>query len=240
MANQTRTLQHQSWLETTSSTQQLGFRTTSWRCISSKIILVSTQRRAQSLCTWSCQLPTGVLSVTQQEKSARLEYVVQKNNPSLSSTRANSFQIEGFVTDQDRNIEVFARNFDPCTGDVTERLLSVVVPRSAAVRGQWRYRTNVDDIMPATREVVARISGEDAVQQGNGLQAGQFISPILAAGWIWPELIVFGQNQIPNDFQLLPILSQGIGPFGGGLPGGDVFSDPLPLVGQLDPWPGIF
>lgn len=145
-------------------------------------------------------------------------------------------RIEGFVTDQDRNIEVFARNFDPCTGDVTERLLSVVVPRSAAVRGQWRYRTNVDDIMPATREVSARISGEAAFEQGNGLQSGQFISPILAGGWIWPELIVFGQNQIPDDFQLLPILTQGIGPFAGGLPGADVFSDP-PIVGQLDPWP---
>jgi len=147
-------------------------------------------------------------------------------------------RVEGFVTDENRNVEVYAREIDPCTAEVNERLLSVVVPRNTAVRGQWRYRTNVDDIMPPTRDVVARISGESSFEQGNGLLSGQFIQPVMDAGWIWPELIVFGQNQIPNDFQLLPLLAQGIGPWTGGVPGNDIFTgDNIPMVGQLDPWP---
>lgn len=56
-------------------------------------------------------------------------------------------------------------------------------------------------------------------------------------GFIFPELNVFGQPQIVNEFNLLRHLAQGSGQWLGGIPGGDL--DPNgPVVGQLDPWPG--
>lgn len=130
---------------------------------------------------------------------------------------------------------MFAVDVDPCTGIKTERVLGIVVPRANGRRGQWRYRPDAD-ITPATREVGARVlSGRGT--NGNGIKTGQFIQPVMDDGFIFPELNVFGQPQIVNEFNLLRHLAQGSGQWLGGIPGNEL--DPNgPVVGQLDPWPG--
>lgn len=55
---------------------------------------------------------------------------------------------------------------------------------------------------------------------------------------VFPELLVFGNPQLFLEFNLLPFLAQGSGPWLGGIPGIPPTSTG-PIVGQLDPWPGI-
>lgn len=109
------------------------------------------------------------------------------------------------------------------------------MPRPNGRRGQWRYRPDAD-IVPATREVGARVQAGTGTN-ANGITTGQFIQPIMDEGFVFPELNVFGQPQIVNEFNLLRHLAQGSGQWLGGVPGKDL--DPNgPIVGQLDPWPG--
>jgi hypothetical protein len=62
------------------------------------------------------------------------------------------------------------------------------------------------DTSPPTREVGFRYStGTSAGPKG--LIAGQFIQPIF--DFVFPELISFGANEVPNQFDLLPFLAMG-------------------------------
>ncbi|KAI5804609.1 hypothetical protein EDC01DRAFT_644074 [Geopyxis carbonaria] len=145
-------------------------------------------------------------------------------------------RFEGYTTDESQPIEVYAIDVDPCTGIESTRVLAVVVPRTDGRRGQWRYRTSTDDIEPATREVGARVQGT-IQDNANNITTGNFVQPVMDEGFIWPELVVFGQPEIVYDFDVVPFLARGMGPWLGGIPGTDQISNP-PIVGQLDPWPG--
>ncbi len=71
----------------------------------------------------------------------------------------------------------------------------------------------------------------------NSILAGQFVSPYPPDGYVFPELLVFGDPQIPHEFQLFEHLANGYGPWLGGIPGvPQAVSGPV--VGQLNPWPG--
>lgn len=104
-------------------------------------------------------------------------------------------------------------------------------------RGQWRFRSSDPGLSPYTREVGIRVSA-GVVETPNGISAGQFISPYAPDGFIWPELILFGKPQITHEFNLLPFLAQGSGPWLGGVPGVPQ-TETGPIVGQLSPWPGM-
>lgn len=69
----------------------------------------------------------------------------------------------------------------------------------------------------------------------DGIIAGQYVSPY--GEIIWPELIIFGDPQIAYEFELLPYLAQGWGPWTGGVPG--QAPKDSGLVGPLKPWPGV-
>ncbi|KAK7062725.1 hypothetical protein VNI00_000213 [Paramarasmius palmivorus] len=129
-------------------------------------------------------------------------------------------RVEGYTTDETATIEIFAIDVDPLHW-----------------RGQWRFRSESTRLPPYTREVKARIVTGTTVTP-NGLVAGEFIAPYPPDGYIFPELIVFGDNQLPHEFDLLPFLAQGSGPWLGGVPGVPE-AETGPIVGQLDPWPGV-
>ncbi|KAI3618996.1 hypothetical protein WG66_000447 [Moniliophthora roreri] len=141
-------------------------------------------------------------------------------------------RVEGYTTDETATIEIYAIDVDPCTGGETERMWGSVVPRALERRGQWRFR-----LPPYTREVVARIATGTKTTP-NGVVAGEFVAPYPPDGYIFPELIVFGDNQLPHEFDKLPFLAQGSGPWLGGIPGVPE-AETGPIVGQLDPWPGV-
>lgn len=148
-------------------------------------------------------------------------------------------RVEGYITDETATIQIFAIDVDPCTGEESERSWGTAVPRQQGRRGQWLFRSSDTSLSPYTREVGVRIAG-GAIATPNQIMAGQYISPYPPApdGIIWPELNVFGDPQIPHEFNLLPFLAQGSGPWLGGIPG-KAQTATGPIVGPLDPWPGV-
>lgn len=144
-------------------------------------------------------------------------------------------RVVGYTTDPSTSLTVYALDVDPCTGVETERTLAVVVPRPNGRLGQWRYRTDTD-VGPATREVLVK-SSNGQMETKSGIVAGQYVQPIMDDAFIFPELDNFGAPMFQFDFDVIPFIAQGGGPFTGGVPGAAA-KDPV-IVGQLNPWPGV-
>ncbi|KAJ7579233.1 hypothetical protein C8J56DRAFT_340014 [Mycena floridula] len=75
------------------------------------------------------------------------------------------------------------------------------------------------------------------------LQTGIVFRPkdnvkLMVVRFIFPELLTFGNPMIPNQFDLIPFLAKGSGPWLGGIPGIPQAATG-PIVGQLSPWPGV-
>lgn len=133
-------------------------------------------------------------------------------------------RVEGYTTDQTAQIEIFAIDVNPCTGVQTPRTMGVVAPRTAGRKGQWRFRPDAAQ-GPVTLQVGARMStipASGALKTPNGVDAGVFIAPVMDEGFLFPELNLFGQNQIVYEFNLLQFLAQGSGPYFGAVPGREV------------------
>ncbi len=156
-------------------------------------------------------------------------------------------KFEGFCTDATRIVSLFGIDVDPCSGAATNRAWGQVTcdqgPPLGAVTGRWRYNpANVGNsngaslslslpqggsFLPATREMIAIVEGSQPLVTANGLTAGQYQAPIF--DFLFPENAGVGKPIVPNNFQDMPFLALGSGPLGGG----------GPVVGQLNPWPGI-
>ncbi|KAF7335652.1 hypothetical protein MVEN_02220200 [Mycena venus] len=182
---------------------------------------------------------------------ATATYAIQVADATLEAgeTRATAF-----VTDPTIPVEWYAIDVDPCTGDETERDLLLVVPASAAPAGKTTFHDGIFlhakvvaeveaggggggvtvDTGAPTREVGFRYSSGTSAGP-KGLIAGQYIQPIFF--FVFPELISFGANEVPNQFDMIPFLAMGSGPY----EPGNYLAAPLETptrIGQLSPWPG--
>ncbi|KAJ7079967.1 hypothetical protein B0H15DRAFT_857498 [Mycena belliarum] len=162
-------------------------------------------------------------------EAAQYAIVVPDPTVEVGETRATAL-----ATDPSTLIQWFAIDVNPCTGKSTERNLLLVKPRTAAPRGKTVFRLSKTDASPATRQVGFRYS--TGTQPGpRGIIAGQFIQPVF--DYVFPELVSFGSPEVPNQFDLMPYLASGSGPF---VPG-NLLSPPMAsptIVRQLSPWPG--
>ncbi|KAL0573327.1 hypothetical protein V5O48_008625 [Marasmius crinis-equi] len=146
-------------------------------------------------------------------------------------------RVQGFTTDQTATIQVYTLDVDPCTGEQSERIWGSVVPRDIDIKGEYRFRSESTALPPYTREVRVRMVTGTTVTP-NGIIAGEFTSPYAPEAIIFPELLNFGENDLPYEFDKLPFLAQGSGPWLGGVPGVPQ-AETGPIVGQLSPWPGV-
>lgn len=140
-----------------------------------------------------------------------------------------------FTTDPTQTVSWYAQDVDPCTGNITERLILQVQPQNvAAPIGRAVFRLGKTDVSPAPRNAVFRLS-KGTVDTAGGIKAGQFIQPIF--NYIFPELLAFGGTELENRFDVINFLGQGSGPY---TPGTFGLTGPNPpvIVGQLSPWPG--
>ncbi|KAJ7141307.1 hypothetical protein C8R44DRAFT_244410 [Mycena epipterygia] len=161
----------------------------------------------------------------------RAQYAIIDPNPNLATGETRGV---AFGTDTATTIEFYAIDVDPCTGDETERSLVIAQPSSVAPVGRVTYRLGKQDASPATREVGFRYTNGPSPGP-RGLTVGQFIQPIFE--YIFPELTTFGTQQIPFEFNVMPFLAKGSGPF---TYGNYLAAPPATptIVGQLSPWPG--
>jgi hypothetical protein len=141
-----------------------------------------------------------------------------------------------FTTDPTQTINWYAQDIDPCTGNVTERLLLQVQPQiNAAPIGRGVFRLGKANVDPPPRNAVFRLALGVADGVAGGIRAGQFVQPIF--NYIFPELPTAGAPALENRFDVIDFLGKGYGPY---VPGKFGFPAPTPgvIVGQLNPWPG--
>jgi hypothetical protein len=155
------------------------------------------------------------------------------SNPAAAIEVAETRAV-AFVTDPSTTLQWFAIDVDPCTGATTERNILLLQPSQVAPLGRAVFRMGKALITPATAQVGFRLS-TGTVTSSNNLTAGQFIQPIF--NFIFPELLNFGDPPLTNNFETIPFLAQGSGPY---IPGNPLTPAPTTClrVGQLNPWPG--
>jgi hypothetical protein len=185
--------------------------------------------------------------------------------PVITQETQDRFKLEGFTTDPSRRVEIYSVDVDSA-GTQMLRFMETA-PTQPIPFGRFRVihgsRANAlfdrnGILKGAAREVVIRIeNGPDCdlatpgIQNGlqcdgkpipegplsaNGLVAGMYLAPI--EEFIFPENHVMGEPVVPSNFECLPWLLNGSGPLttmGRGTPP----TPAGPLVGRLDPWPGI-
>jgi len=159
------------------------------------------------------------------------QYGVNDADPTVEVAESRATAV---ATDINTSIQWFAIDVDPCTGAQSERNLLLAEPEGAAPAGLTTYRLGKVVAAPVTAAVGFRYT--NGVTAGpRGIIAGQFIQPIMT--FIFPELITYGGQNLPNQFDQIPFLYAGSGP----LAYGNYLTPPLatpPIVGQLHPWPG--
>jgi len=134
--------------------------------------------------------------------------------------------VVGTTTDPTRQVGIYAKDVNPCTGAETLRLLVFEDPAIQPVKGRFVHRDLGGNYMPPTREYEVLSLAGTTPNVANGFTAGAFSLPNFE--FVFPENHNFGDPLLPFNFQDLPFLAQGSGPLSGS----------GPVVGQLDPWPG--
>ncbi|HSB79259.1 MAG TPA: hypothetical protein VLM91_10740 [Candidatus Methylomirabilis sp.] len=163
-------------------------------------------------------------------------------------------RFEGFTTDPSRHILLWGIDVDPCTGAQSPRNWGSIDvdpgPPLGVVLGRWRFRPpttvltmpSAGAFLPPTREMRATI--ETALGSGipaapflvNGVAlpgSSQYQAPIFE--FLFPENAAVGSPIVPNNFETFPFLANGSGP----LDPTQLVGATNPLVGQLNPWPGL-
>ncbi|HEX7287607.1 MAG TPA: hypothetical protein VF532_15570 [Candidatus Angelobacter sp.] len=168
-------------------------------------------------------------------------------------------RFEGMMTDVNQNaalqriIHLYGVDLSPFDGSTTDRDFGTIGvdpgPPNGANKGRWRFRppclpfgtipTKPDKdcvmnaagtFLPPPREVRAVIEGAwipgQTTTYANGIIAGQYHAPI--SEYIFPENIP-GTPIVANNFEAILFLTQG-----------GYTSSAGTLVGQLNPWPGLF
>lgn len=132
----------------------------------------------------------------------------------------------GFVSNPAASLSLYAMDVDPCTGDVTKRLIA-----SSGLKGginnqnKWEYRADI--LFGYTREyyVETEINGvAKKFPTKNGLMAGTYVQPINV--WIPAEQEVPGVPPPNYDFSQMAFLAEGVG-----------LDDQGRFWGPLDPFP---
>lgn len=169
-------------------------------------------------------------------------------NPGFPQEAGIRTRVEGFTTDDSRNIDVYAIDID-CNGIATPRVPSWVSnfpvdpgPPAGAVRGRWRWRPNGGNFLPPSMVIGARVSGGVLAVANPDLDilTEQYQAPNFE--FIFAEGLGIGAAPVTFNFRDIPFLVNGIGPW----PPADnivqgAFSNPNgfsnQVIGQLNPFP---
>ena len=175
-------------------------------------------------------------------------------DPSFPQEAARRTRVEGMMTDPLRNVDISAIDID-CNGNLVFRLpmwvSSFPVEQGLPLigkKGRWRFRPNGGTFLPPVQNVGAQISGTVAGVNNNGLVFNSYQLP--NPEFIFPEDLVSGNRPPRANFNDLPFLVNGTGPWPNV---GSVFDSeliqlnarrsevpvpqPTQTVGQLNPFP---
>jgi hypothetical protein len=175
-------------------------------------------------------------------------------DPSFPQEAARRTRVEGFSTDPLRNVDISAVDIDSC-GNLSFRLPTWVsnfpVEQGLPLigkKGRWRFRPNGGTFLPPVQNVGVQVSGGLVGFNNNGLTYDYYQLP--NPEFIFPEDLVPGNLPPSFNFQDLPFLVNGTGPWP--TPATILDSQLIQLgqkraevpqpqatqfIGQLNPWP---
>lgn len=105
-------------------------------------------------------------------------------------------------------MSVSALILDPCTGQETDQTLGVGQFRpDAGGRNKFTARIDGTTYIDYAREYRLTLSTGTSVTKNN-LTVGQYVQPVLT--WVQPELLTVGIPPIPNEFEHMTQLTQGV------------------------------
>ncbi len=169
-------------------------------------------------------------------------------NPAFPAEAGIRTRVEGFTTDDSRNVDVYAIDID-CNGKQTPRIPFWVSsfpvdpgPPVGAVRGRWRWRPNGGNFLPPAMVIGASVSG-GALAVANptlNILTEQYQAPNFE--FIFAENLGIGNAPVTFNFSDIPFLVNGIGPWPpadnilqGAVTNPNGFSNQV--IGQLSPFP---
>lgn len=175
-------------------------------------------------------------------------------DPAFPQEAARRTTVEGFSTDPLRNVDISAVDIDAC-GNLTFRLPTWVsnfpVEQGLpliGMKGRWRFTPNGGTFLPPVQNVAVEVSGGKINVQNNGLVYGYYQLP--NPDFIFPEQLLAGGPPPSYNFQDLPFLVSGTGPWPtppsvfdsqliqAGAKRAEVPQpQPTQIIGQLNPWP---
>jgi hypothetical protein len=169
-------------------------------------------------------------------------------NPAFPAEAGIRTRVEGFTTDDSRNVDVYGIDID-CNGKQTPRIPFWVSsfpvdpgPPVGAVKGRWRWRPNGGNFLPPAMVIGARVSGGALAIPNPTLNilTEQYQAPNFE--FIFAENLGIGNPPVTFNFNDIPFLVNGIGPWppadnilqgAAGNPNGMLNQ----VIGQLNPFP---
>jgi hypothetical protein len=171
-------------------------------------------------------------------------------NPAFPQEAGIRTKMEGFTTDDSRNIDTYAIDID-CNGVDSVRLPLWAAnfpvdpgPPTGAVRGRWRWRPNGGNFLPPAMVVGAAVSGSVPAVWNPTLDilTNQYQAPNFE--FIFAENLGIGNPMVAFNFRDIPFLVNGIGTWPpadnilqGAASNPNGFSNQV--IGGLNPFPDV-
>ncbi|KAK9426686.1 hypothetical protein SUNI508_00213 [Seiridium unicorne] len=143
-----------------------------------------------------------------------------------TNTELAESRFVGFVSNARATVALYAMDYDPCTGAVTDRIVAAMGLKGGRnEQNKFEYRADITRGYARDYRVVAEIDGVPKTRTTkNGLLAGTYVQPVNV--WVQAEQLTPGTPPPGNDFSQMPWLTEGVGV--------DEFGN---LWGPLDPFP---
>ncbi|KAI8635382.1 hypothetical protein F5Y19DRAFT_9916 [Xylariaceae sp. FL1651] len=143
-----------------------------------------------------------------------------------TNTELMESRVVGYVSNSRATVALYAMDYDPCTGEVTDRIVAAIGLRGGGnAQNKFEYRADIMSGYAREYRVVAEVNGVPKSRTTkNGILAGTYVQPVNV--WIQAEQDVPGVPPPANDFSQMPWLTQGVG-----------LDEDGNLWGPLDPFP---
>jgi hypothetical protein len=175
-------------------------------------------------------------------------------NPAFPQEAARRTVVEGFSTDDFRNVDISAIDVD-CNGNLSFRVptwtSNFPVQNGAplvGIKGRWRFRPGGGTFLPPVQNVGAQVSGGFQFPNNSGIITDYYQLP--NGEFIFPEGLGAGAAPVSFNFNDFPFLINGTGPWPtpGNLYDSQLIQQGLPraetpvpqqtqTIGQLLPFP---
>ncbi|KAH8655356.1 hypothetical protein BX600DRAFT_416530 [Xylariales sp. PMI_506] len=191
-------------------------------------------RRGDELICYSIVAENVQITTLQDVVYIRVESIKSGISNFNTNTELTESRFVGFVSNPRASVAIYAQDYDPCTGAVTDRVVAnpVAIKGGAAGNEQNRFDFREDIVQGYARDyrIAALINGAPVTNRTtkNGLRVGSYISPVTV--WVQAEQLIPGTQPPANDFSQMPWLTEGVGRVGGS-------GDDSEIWGPLQPFP---